>query len=147
MLDQTVLSERRACRLAGLSRDAFRHPPEPTPATQALSARIIELARVRRRFGYRRLHDLLRPEFPDVNHKKIYRLYSEASLAVRRRKKVKRPPLERQPLAIATAPNQVWSMDFVSDALANARRLKSLTVADRKLPRQADTSKVELPAC
>ncbi|MDP1625860.1 MAG: IS3 family transposase [Parvibaculum sp.] len=130
MLEQTVLSERRACRLAGLSRDSFRHPPEPTPATQALSARIIELARVRRRFGYRRLHDLLRPEFPDVNHKKIYRLYSEASLAVRRRKKVKRPPLERQPLAIATAPNQVWSMDFVSDALANARRLKSLTVAD-----------------
>lgn len=130
MLDQTVLSERRACRLAGLSRDSFRHPPEPTPATQALSARIIELARVRRRFGYRRLHDLLRPEFPDVNHKKVYRLYSEASLAVRRRKKAKRPPLERQPLAIATAPNGVWSMDFVSDALANARRLKCLTVAD-----------------
>ena len=130
MLDQTVLSERRACRLAGLSRDAFRHPPVPTPATQALSARIIELAQIRRRFGYRRLHDLLRPEFPDVNHKKVYRLYSEASLAVRRRKKAKRPPLERQPLAIATAPNQVWSMDFVSDALANARRLKCLTVAD-----------------
>lgn len=86
MLDQTVLSERRACRLAGLSRDAFRHPPVPTPATQALSARIIELAQIRRRFGYRRLHDLLRPEFPDVNHKKVYRLYSEASLAVRRRK-------------------------------------------------------------
>lgn len=58
----------------------------PTPATQALSARIIELAQIRRRFGYRRLHDLLRPEFPDVNHKKVYRLYSEASLAVRRRK-------------------------------------------------------------
>lgn len=130
MLDQTVLSERRACRLAGLSRDAFRHPPVPTPATQALSARIIELAQIRRRFGYRRLHDLLRPEFPDVNHKKVYRLYSEASLAVRRRKKAKRPPLERQPLAIATAPNQVWSMDFFSDALANARRLKCLTVAD-----------------
>lgn len=93
MLDQTVLSERRACRLAGLSRDAFRHPPVPTPATQALSARIIELAQIRRRFGYRRLHDLLRPEFPDVNHKKVYRLYSEASLAVRRRKKAKRPRL------------------------------------------------------
>lgn len=74
MLDQTVLSERRTCRLAGLSRDAFRHPPEPTPATQALSARIIELAQVRRRFGYRRLHGLLRPEFPNVNHKKVYLL-------------------------------------------------------------------------
>ena len=130
MLDLTTLSERRACRLAGLSRDAFRHPPEPTAATQALSARIIELAQVRRRFGYRRLHDLLRPEFPDVNHKKIYRLYREANLAVRRRRKVRRPPGERLPLSGASVPNAVWSMDFVSDALASGRRLKCLTVAD-----------------
>lgn len=97
MLELTAVSERRACRLAGLSRDAFRHPPEPTVATQLLAARIIELAQVRRRFGYRRLHDLLRPEFPDVNHKKVYRLYREADLAVRRRKKAKRPPVARQP--------------------------------------------------
>ena len=130
MLDATAVSERRACRLAGLSRDAFRHPPEQAPATQALSARIIELAQVRRRFGYRRLHDLLRPEYPAVNHKKVYRLYREANLAVRRRKKIRRPPSERQPLSSATAPNAVWSMDFVSDALANGRRLKCLTVAD-----------------
>ena len=109
---------------------AFRHPPEPTAATQALSARIIELAQVRRRFGYRRLHDLLRPEFPDVNHKKIYRLYREADLAVRRRRKAKRPASERQALSPASQPNAVWSMDFVSDALANGRRLKCLTVAD-----------------
>ena len=130
MLELTTVSERRACRLAGLSRDAFRHPPEPTAATQALSARIIELAQVRRRFGYRRLHDLLRPEFPDVNHKKIYRLYREADLAVRRRRKAKRPASERQALSPASQPNAVWSMDFVSDALANGRRLKCLTVAD-----------------
>ena len=57
MLEACAVSERRACRLAGLSRDAFRHPPEQAPATQALSARIIELALARRRFGYRRLHD------------------------------------------------------------------------------------------
>ena len=75
MLKATTVSERRACRLAGLSRDAFRHPPEQAPATQVLSARIIELAQARRRFGYRRLHDLLRPEYPAVNHKKVYRLY------------------------------------------------------------------------
>ncbi len=86
MLDARALSERRACRLAGLSRDTFRHRPEPNAATQALSARIIELAQVRRRFGYRRLHDLVRLEFPDVNHKKVYRLYREANLAVRRRR-------------------------------------------------------------
>lgn len=130
MLEHTSLSERRACRLAGLSRDAYRHPPEPTAPTQALSARIIELARVRRRFGYRRLHDLLDEEFPGVNHKKFYRLYREANLAVRRRRKVRRPPAERQPLMRADGPNAVWSMDFVSDALANGRRLKCLTIAD-----------------
>ena len=130
MLEACAVSERRACRLAGLSRDAFRHPPGQAPATQALSARIIELAQARRRFGYRRLHDLLRLEYPNVNHKKVYRLYREANLAVRRRKKIRRPPGERQPLSLATAPNAVWSMDFVSDALANGRRLKSLTIAD-----------------
>lgn len=66
MLELTAISERRACRLAGLSRDAFRHEPVPTPATQVLSLRLVELAQTYRRFGYRRLHDLLRPEFPAV---------------------------------------------------------------------------------
>src|SRR3546814_13743864 len=101
---------------------------------QALSARIIELVQVRRGFGYRRLHDLLRPEFPEVNHKKIYRLYRVASLAVCRPRKVRRPPNERLPLAAASAPNAVWSMDFVRDALANGRRLKCLTVPASSTP-------------
>ena len=57
MCELTSISERRACRLAGISRDAFRHAPTPTPATQTLSARLVELAQARRRFGYRRLHD------------------------------------------------------------------------------------------
>lgn len=130
MLEHTRLSERRTCRLAGLSRDAYRHPPEPAAATQALSARLIELAQTRRRFGYRRLHDLLDQEFPGVNHKKIHRLYREANLTVRRRKKAKCPVALRQPLAPACAPNEVLSMDFVSDALANGRRLICLTIAD-----------------
>ena len=130
MLECTDLSERRACRLAGLSRDAFRHPPEPSTLNQALSVRLVELAQVRRRFGYRRLHDLIRPEFVPVNHKRIERLYREANLAVRRRRKATRPESERQPLQAAKMPNAVWSMDFVSDALASGRRLKCLTVAD-----------------
>lgn len=74
MCELTSISQRRACRLARLSRDAFRHEPVPTPATQVLSARLIELAQVRRRFGYRRLHDWRETEFPNVNHKRIYRL-------------------------------------------------------------------------
>ena len=98
--------------------------------TQELSGKIIEIAHARRRFGYRRIHDLLRPEYPALNHKRVYRLYSEANLAVRRRKKVRRPASERVPLQIAQDVNQVWSMDFVSDSLANARRIKCLTVAD-----------------
>ena len=86
MLELTAVSERRACRLAGLSRDAFRHPPEQTPATQALSARIIELAQVRRRFGYRRLHVILRRDGHVLNHKRTQRLYREEGLSVRRRR-------------------------------------------------------------
>ena len=130
MLEKTTLSERRACRLAGLSRDAFRCPPVVSAERQALSGRLVELAYARRRFGYRRLHDLLDPEFPQVNHKKIYRLYREANLAVRKRRKAKYPTALRQPLEAAHAPNQVWSMDFVADALANGRRLRCLTIAD-----------------
>ena len=130
MIEQLDLSERRACRLVGLSRDSYRRPPMPDQATQTLSAAIIDLAHARRRFGYRRIHDLLRPKFPDVNHKRVYRLYCAANLAVRKRKKAKRPMSERVPLQIAQNVNEVWSMDFVSDSLANGRRIKCLTVAD-----------------
>ena len=80
------LSERRACSLVGLSRDSYRHPPETDQMTQDLTGKIVEIAHARRRFGYRRIHDMLRPEFPGVNHKRVYRLYSAANLAVRRRK-------------------------------------------------------------
>lgn len=95
-----------------------------------LSGKIIEIAQLRRRFGCRRRHDLLRPEFPGVNHKRVYRLYTETSLTVRKRRKVKRPLSERTPLQLAKSINEVWSMDFVSDSLANGRRIKCLTVAD-----------------
>ena len=130
MIKQVDLSERRACQLVGLSRDSYRHPPVQDHQSAALSAAIIDIAQVRRRFGYRRIHDLLRPEFPDVNHKRVYRLYSVANLAVRKRKKSKRPMNERVPLQLAQRVNEVWSMDFVSDSLANGRRIKCLTVAD-----------------
>jgi putative transposase len=130
MIEQCDLSERRACRLVGLSRDSWRHPPEASQQTKVLSAKIVEIAQARRRFGYRRIHDMLRSDFPGVNHKRIYRLYSQANLAVRRRRKAKRPPTERVPLQLASSVNEVWSMDFVSDSLANGRRLKFLTVAD-----------------
>ena len=95
-----------------------------------LRSKIVEIAQVRRRFGYRRIHDLLRPVFPGVNHKRVYRLYTEANLTVRKRRKGKRSLSERVPLQLAQTINEVWSMDFVSDSVANGRRIKCLTVAD-----------------
>jgi putative transposase len=130
MIEGYDLSERHACRLVGLSSGSYRHPPILDQATQTLSAAIIDIAHARRRLGCRRIHDLLRPEVPDINHKRIYRLYSAANLAVRKRKKAKRPTSERVPLQLAKAVNEVWSMDFVSDSLASSRRIKCLTVAD-----------------
>jgi len=130
MVTEHQLSERRACSLVGLSRDSYRNPPEPDAATRALSSRIVEIAQERRRFGYRRVHDLLEREFPGVNHKRVYRLYSQADLAVRKRRKAKRPTSERVPLQAAQSVNEAWSMDFVSDSLSGGRRLKYLTVAD-----------------
>jgi putative transposase len=130
MIQDHQLSERHACRLVGLSRDSYRNPPQSDQLTRDLCARIVDIAHVRRRFGYRRIHDLLRPEFPQVNHKRVYRLYRDANLAVRRRKKAKRPLNERVPLQLAQTVNEVWSMDFVSDSLSNGRRIKCLTVAD-----------------
>jgi putative transposase len=85
MVEQIHLSERRACRLVGLSRDSYRNPPVMDAQTAALSGAIVVIAHIRRRFGYRRIHDMLRQEFPDVNHKRVYRLYNAAKLAIRKR--------------------------------------------------------------
>ena len=74
MIAQHHLYERRACSLVGLSRNSYRRPSEADQATQDLSDKIVQIAQARRRFGYRRVHDMLRPEFPGVNHKRVYRL-------------------------------------------------------------------------
>ena len=130
LIELHQLSERRACCLVGLSRDRYRHPLESDQMTQDLSGKIIEIAHARRRFGHRRIHDMLRPEFPSVNHKRVVRRYSQAKLAVRKRKMTKPPACERVPSQLAQGVNEVWSMDVVSLSLANGRRIKCLTVAD-----------------
>ena len=107
MIEKCDLSERSACRLVGLSRDSYRHPPEVDAMTKELSCKIVEIAHARRRSGYRRIYDMLRPQFPGVNHKRVYRLYSAATLAVRKRKKVKRPANELVPLQLPSKVNEV----------------------------------------
>jgi putative transposase len=126
-------SERRACALVGISRDGYRNPAPPSALNARLGAQIVEIAHQRRRAGYRMIHDLLRPQYQTegiaINAKRVYRLYSEADLAVRRKRKVKLTG-ERVPLVQAEAINDTWSMDFVSDSLASGRRIKCITVID-----------------
>ena len=130
MRRELMISERRACGLVGLARTTLRRVVVEEPATASLRARIIDLAHARRRFGYRRIHDLLRREGVRANHKKVYRLYREAALSVRRRRRRKGVMLDRQTLYVPTKPNEIWSIDFVMDALANGRRIKCLTIVD-----------------
>jgi putative transposase len=101
-----------------------------TAQNEALRVRIVDLAHARRRFGYRRIHDLLRREGVQANHKRIYRLYRESALSVRKRRRRKQVMVDRQVLSVPSRPNEVWSVDFVMDALANGRRIKCLTVVD-----------------
>ena len=123
------MSERRACKATGFCRMTIRY--ETTrPDDRGLRERLTELARERRRFGYRRLHVLLRREGLVVNHKKLFRLYREERLGVRRRGGRKRALGTRAPMLVPLRPNERWSLDFVSDQLTDGRRFRILTVVD-----------------
>lgn len=123
------LSERRACSLADLDRSTYQYEKQ-AGGDEPLRARLRELAGERRRFGYRRLGILLAREGLEANHKKLYRIYAEEKLAVRRRKGRKRALGTRRPMTLPTRPNERWSLDFVSDALTNGRRFRVLCVVD-----------------
>lgn len=128
MRAKTNISERRACSLLGISRSVLHYASQRTD--DGLQQRLVELAGERRRFGYRRLHILVEREGFMVNHKRVHRLYREAGLAVRKRRKRERVAVERRPLQIPPGPNHTWSMDFVFDALATGTAIKCLTVVD-----------------
>lgn len=122
-------SQRRACAMVGIDPRVYRYRPR-RPDDTALRKRLRALADARRRFGYRRLHRLLQREGVRVNRKKLYRLYKEERLTVRKRGGRKRALGTRTPLAIPQGRNQRWSLDFVSDALIDGRRFRILCVID-----------------
>lgn len=123
------LSERRACRLARLDRSTFQYRKRDA-GDDRLRERLRDLSGERRRFGYRRLGILLAREGLNANHKKLYRIYREEGLAVRRRRGRKRATGTRRPMVLPSGPNQRWSLDFVSDALTDGRRFRTLCVVD-----------------
>ena len=129
MIDQFARSQRKACKLVNLHRSVGRYAPKENKDGQ-LRERIISHAHQRKRFGYRRLHILLKKEGVKVNHKKVYRIYKESSLKVLKRGSRKRALGSRTPLAALGKPNGRWSLDFVSDALSDGRRIRILTIVD-----------------
>lgn len=144
--DRYAVSERRACRLVGIQRSILRYRPQRSDDA-GLRSRLRALAAERPRFGYRRLHVLLRREGHRVNHKRIHRLYRAEGLAVRRRLR-KRVAIGRGvPPSVGSQPNACWCLDFVSDALASGRRIRALAILDT-CTREALTIEVDtsLPA-
>jgi putative transposase len=123
------LSRSRSCNLLGLSRStAYYHPVKPDD--ERLRDRLKELAMSHRRYGYLRIHYLLRKEGLVVNAKRTYELYREEKLQVTKRKGRKRLRGERIPLKSAERVNQRWSLDFMSDSLCTGRRFRTLNIGD-----------------
>jgi putative transposase len=129
MMERHGLSQRRACELVGLDRSTLRYRCR-RPDDAALRQRLRELAAERRRFGYRRLGWMLAREGHALNHKKLYRLYREERLMVRRRRGRKRALGTRAPMMLPSTINQRWSLDFVSDTLGDGRRFRILCMVD-----------------
>jgi putative transposase len=123
------LSQRRACRLVGIDHSTLRYQARRAD-DQPIRQRLRDLAAVRRRFGYRRLGCLLVREGYRMNHKKLYRLYHEERLMVRRRGGRKRALGTRTPLLLPEGINQRWSLDFIADTFSDGRRFRVLCVVD-----------------
>lgn len=134
-------SQQRICGLMQIAVSSFRY--RSTRSDEGLRGQLVELARKKPRFGYRRLHILLDASGTRVNHKRVYRVYREAGLAVRRkaRKRLVREGSRRPAL---TGANQEWALDFAHDALASGRAIRVLSVMDEctreSLRLEVDTS-------
>jgi len=121
------VSERRACKLLGVDRASYRY--EPVFDRNAELREELELARQKPRYGYRRLHAVLERRGQAVNMKRVYRLYAEEGLAVRRRKR-NRLVRDRAAEPWLVRANQEWAMDSIVDGLANGRMVRILSVVD-----------------
>ena len=130
LIEHYRVSEKRACQVIQICRTSYRY--RSTRDEQALlRLRINEIARVRVRYGYKRIHVLLRREGWAVNHKRVYRIYCEEGLNLRVKKpKRRRSAAQRVMRPPATFQNESWSMDFVTDSLFNGRRFRALTIVD-----------------
>ena len=137
------LSNRKACKLAGMSRTSYqynRKPKDDQDVQEALTMLITKHAAI----GFWQCcYRLWNKDYP-WNHKRIYRVYTEMKLNIRRRSKKRLPQRVKQPLSVPTESNQVWSIDFMSDSLTDGRRFRLLNIIDdfnrESLAIEVDTS-------
>jgi len=129
LVEQHQVSQRRACKVIDCCRMTVRYR-SVRPDDSPLRDRMRAIAHERRRFGYRRIHVLLKREGHVVNHKRLFRLYRQEKLSVRKRGGRKRAIGTRSPMLVPIRPNERWSLDFVSDQLTDGRRFRVLTVVD-----------------
>jgi putative transposase len=122
-------SERKACQLVGANRASIRYVSHK-PEEGLLRGKITSIAHEKRRYGYRRIHMLLKRDGININHKKLFRIYRELGLKVLKRGGRKRALGTRVVAMALTKKNQEWSLDFVHDVLANGRRIRMLTIVD-----------------
>ncbi len=122
-----AVSERRVCGLLGMAASSYRYGTKRSD--EPLRAQLVELAREKPRYGYRRLQVLLQRQGERVNHKRVHRVYREAGLALRRKKR-KHCRREGKPLLERSSANQEWGLDFVHDAVQCGRTIRVLTVVD-----------------
>src|SRR5499427_5582275 len=127
MREKYAFSERRACRVMGMAVTTYRY--RSRRSDEPLRTKLVELAREKPRFGYRRLHVLLGRSGERVNHKRLHRVYCEAGLAIRRKRR-KHCVRAGRPLVERTAANQEWALDFVHDAVECGRTIRVLSVVD-----------------
>ncbi len=127
MRHEYAFSERRACGLVTMAVSSYRY--QTRRLDEPLRTKLVELAREKPRFGYRRLHVLLRRGGEPVNHKRVHRVYREAGLSLRRKKR-KHCVRAGQPLRARTAANQEWALDFMHDAVECRRAIRVLSVVD-----------------
>ena len=125
------MSERQACKLVDLPRSVKRYRKQPDHNMDLRQA-LIAMAQSFPRVGYRQLYDRLSRRGWVVNHKRIERLYAEAGLALRRKRRTSKVVYERVPIAVPVCPNDSWAMDFVHDSLFNGRAIRCLTMIDIK---------------
>ena len=123
------MSERRACRLVNLARSVFRYKAHPNDDSEVQTA-LTELAAAHPEFGFRKMFLTLRRLGHQWNHKRVYRIYCGLKLNLKRQHKKRIPTRTPLPLAVPPEANQVWSADFMSDALWDGRRFRTFNVID-----------------